>query len=195
MQKSGYATKKEANNARNIAITELHNGTFVVNCNVNVKQFFTYWLEKVMRPSILTSDSYDAYKNIVYNHIIPSLGTLKMTPLSRSHIQKFYNEKTQYSHNVAKLCKAVMNTALKYALEKKLVKFNAALDIELPKCVKKKKYRTIEIDTKKIDIKNDVGYKELINDRNRLYRKLAIRNAILFLVLIIMCIACIVLKN
>lgn len=25
MQKSGYATKKEANNARNIAITELHN--------------------------------------------------------------------------------------------------------------------------------------------------------------------------
>ena len=37
MQKSGYATKKEANNARNIAITELHNGTFVVNCNVNVK--------------------------------------------------------------------------------------------------------------------------------------------------------------
>ena len=25
-----------------------------------------------------------------------------------------------------------------YALEKKLVKFNAALDIELPKCVKKK---------------------------------------------------------
>ena len=149
MQKSGYATKKEANNARNIAITELHNGTFVVNCNVNVKQFFTYWLEKVMRPSILTSDSYDAYKNIVYNHIIPSLGTLKMTTLSRSHIQKFYNEKTQFSHNVAKLCKAVMNTALKYALEKKLVKFNAALDIELPKCVKKKKYRTIEIDTKK----------------------------------------------
>lgn len=138
MQKSGYATKKEANNARNIAITELHNGTFVVNCNVNVKQFFTYWLEKVMRPSILTSDSYDAYKNIVYNHIIPSLGTLKMTTLSRGHIQKFYNEKTQFSHNVAKLCKAVMNTALKYALEKKLVKFNAALDIELPKCIKKR---------------------------------------------------------
>ena len=60
---------------------------------------------------------------------------------------------------------------------------------------RRKTYLTVEIDTKKIDIKNDVGYKELINDRNRLYRTLAIRNAILFLVLIIMCIACIVLKN
>ena len=60
---------------------------------------------------------------------------------------------------------------------------------------RRKTYLTVEIDTIKIDIKNDVGYKELINDRNRLYRKLAIRNAILFLVLIIMCIACIVLKK
>ena len=60
---------------------------------------------------------------------------------------------------------------------------------------RRKTYLTVEIDTQKIDIENDVGYKELISDRNRLYRKLAIRNAIIFLVLIIMCIACLILQK
>ncbi len=60
---------------------------------------------------------------------------------------------------------------------------------------RRKTYLTVEIDTQKIDIKNDVGYKELISDRNRLYRKLAIRNAIIFLVFVILCITCVILKK
>lgn len=148
IQKSGFTTRRDANNARNIVITELHNGTFVVCNNINVETFFTYWLEEVMKPN-LTSDSYDAYKNIVYNHLIPDYGTIKMITLNTGHIQKFYNTKANYSHNIARLCKAVMNTALKYAKEKNLVKLNVAEGVNLPKCVKKKKYRTIEIDSKK----------------------------------------------
>jgi len=148
IQKAGFNTKKEANNARNIAITELHNGTFVVYNNINVKTFLTYWLEEVMKPNI-TSDSYDSYKNIVYNHIIPSLGTIKMITLNTGYIQRLYNTKADYSHDIAKLCKAVMNSALKYAKEKNLVSVNVADGVNLPKCIKKKKYRTIEIDVKK----------------------------------------------
>ena len=58
-----------------------------------------------------------------------------------------------------------------------------------------KTYLTVEIDTQKIDIENDIGYNELRNDRNRLYKKLAIRNAIIFLVLITMCFAFIILQK
>ncbi len=148
IQKSGFKTQKEANNVRDITITELHNGTFVICDSINVKNFFTYWLEKVMREKI-TSDSYDAYKNVVYNHIIPSLGNIKMINLNRGHIQKFYNTKAKYSHSVVRLCKAVFNTALKYAKEKNVVSINVADGVNLPKCVKKKKYRTIEVDVKK----------------------------------------------
>ena len=60
---------------------------------------------------------------------------------------------------------------------------------------RKKSYLTVEIDTRKIDINNDVGYKELVNDRDRLYRNLAIRNAIILLVLVIACITCVILKK
>ena len=59
----------------------------------------------------------------------------------------------------------------------------------------RKTYLTVEIDTKKIDIENDIGYKELISDRNRLYRKLVIRNAIIFIVLVIIFIMFVVLKK
>ena len=49
-----------------------------------------------------------------------------------------------------------------------------------------KTYLTIEIDTKRIDIENDISYKELLSDRNRLYKKLAVRNAIILGVLILL---------
>lgn len=150
IQRAGYKTKREANRARDMVVTELNTGTFVVNDNVNVSDFFSYWLEKVMKPSRLTSNSYDSYKNIVYNHIIPSfLGNLKMIRVNRSHIQKFYNEKAEKSHNIVKLCKVVMNTAFKYALEKNIVKVNVIENVDLPKNVKKNEYRTIKIDIKK----------------------------------------------
>ena len=50
---------------------------------------------------------------------------------------------------------------------------------------KSKAYLTVEIDTKRIDIKSNVGYNELVSDRNRIYPKLAIRNTLAFLLCII----------
>lgn len=147
-QRSGYTTKKEANEARNIVITELHNGTFVVQNKVNVKIYFTYWLEKVKK-SELTDDSYVTYRNIVYNHIIPKLETVKMITLNRSHIQKLYNEVFAFSQDVAKLCKTVMNCALAYALDHNIISFNPTTEVNLPKSEKKKEYRTRKIDSKK----------------------------------------------
>ena len=45
-----------------------------------------------------------------------------------------------------------------------------------------KVYKTIEIDTEKIDVETDVGYKELINDRNRLYLRHFFVNSSLLLI-------------
>ena len=57
-----------------------------------------------------------------------------------------------------------------------------------------KTYLTVEIDTQRIDIKNHVGYKELVNDRNELYKKRAIRNTFIFLLVVLMCIIAIIIK-
>lgn len=156
-QRSGYATKKEANDARNITITELYNGTFVISNKVNVKTYFAYWLEKVKKIEI-TDDSYKAYKNIVYNYVIPKLGSLKMLTLNRSHIQKLYNEVFAFSQDVAKLCKTVMNCALEYALEHNIISSNPTKEVNLPKGVKKNPYRIRKIDIKKTLNEEQINY-------------------------------------
>lgn len=147
-QRAGFKTKKDANAARNIVITNLNNGTFVIYDKVNVEDYFTYWLEKVMRPNI-TDDSYGSYKNVVYNYIIPKMAKVKLITLNNGRIKKLYSDVADKSHSVAKLCKCVMKTALAYALENNLVSYNAAEDVDLPKEIKTNEYRTIKIDSKK----------------------------------------------
>ena len=57
-----------------------------------------------------------------------------------------------------------------------------------------KSYLTLEIDTLKIDVENDIGFRELVSDRNKLYKKLAIRNVLIFLLVILLCALCIALQ-
>lgn len=86
---------------RDKTIGELYSGTYVVYANMKVKDFMIFWLEKEMRPRI-TSDSYGTYSNIVYNHIIPAIGKMKMTEIKRSHVQTLYNEEAAVSVSVEK---------------------------------------------------------------------------------------------
>lgn len=147
-QFSGFKTKKLAEESRNKTITDLNNRTYIVTDKLSVKTYFTYWLEIIMKPKI-TSDSYDSYKNAIYNYIIPITGSIKLTALNKGRIQTLYKKVSEKSFSVTKICKVVTKTALDYALSKNLVSFNAALDVSLPKDIPKNKYRTINIDSKK----------------------------------------------
>lgn len=154
-QKSGYLTKKEANRFRDIAITELYNGTFVIDDRVITEDFMIYWLEDVMKKKI-TNDSYDTYKNIVYNHINPKIGKIRLSVLNKSHVQKLYKEIYKESVSTAKLCKTILKSSLDQAWSENLVSSNVAEDIKLPRKEEMKiakqnlrNYRTIRIDETK----------------------------------------------
>ena len=58
-----------------------------------------------------------------------------------------------------------------------------------------KTYLTVEIDTQKIDVESNIGYKELVNDRNRLYNKLAIRNALIVFLTALLCVVFVILTR
>lgn len=94
-------------------------------------------------------ETYDTFKGSVKRHIIPVLGNKRMAELTRSDVQKLYNEKTDYSISVARMVKTVMNISLRYAVEKKVIADNPADGINLPKKVEKKQYHTRNIDTRK----------------------------------------------
>lgn len=145
-QHAGYRTKKEATDKRNEIIFQLTNHTYVVYANIKVIDYYSYWLDEIMKTNI-TFNTYASYKNIVYNYIISEYGNLKMTTLNQSHIRKLYNSVATKSESVVRLVKTVMNTSLEHAVQRNVISTNVALDINLPKSIKKKEYRTLNIDS------------------------------------------------
>ena len=146
---SGFATKKEAEDARKFTIGELANGTFIVNDNVRLKDFLEYWLEYDIRKRAQSSNTYDSYSNVVHNHISPFIGSKKLTEINKGDVQRLYKDRAGYSKSIARLVKTVMNVSLRYALSYKLINTNPAEGIELPKTVGRKPYHTRNIDATK----------------------------------------------
>lgn len=92
-QKSGFQTKKEAEDARKRTIGELCNGTYVVNNNVKVRDFLEYWLEYDIRQRAGSYNTYAAYSQTVKKHIVPYLGRKRLIELNKGDIQNLYKDR------------------------------------------------------------------------------------------------------
>lgn len=141
-QKAGFVSEKEANAARDRTLGELYSGKYVVYESVRVKDFLVFWLDEDILNRVGSSETYDTYRGMVYNHIIPALGSRKISEINRGDVQKFYNEIAEYSISVARLVKTVMNVSFRYAVEKKIIAENPTIGVNLPKKVEKKPYHT-----------------------------------------------------
>lgn len=148
-QKSGFQSKKEAEDARKRTIGELCNGTYVVHSNVKLKDFLEYWLEYDIRPRAGSYNTYSSYSQVVKRHIIPYLGRKKLIEINRGDIQRLYQERTEFSVHVARQVKTVLNVSLRFAVEHKLIPTNLAEGVNLPKSAPTKPYHTRNIDSQK----------------------------------------------
>ncbi|MCD7885027.1 MAG: tyrosine-type recombinase/integrase [Lachnospiraceae bacterium] len=151
-QKSGFATEKEAGAARDRTIGELYSGTYIVYSNVTVKEYMEFWLIEDIGKRTESSDTYETFSLNVRNHIIPELGNKKMVDLNRGDIQKYYNKKAEYSIAVTRLSKTILNIAMRFAVDKKVIAENPAVGVGLPKKAKKSvvtEFHTRNIDTQK----------------------------------------------
>lgn len=146
---SGFATKKEAEDARKVTMRELANGSYVVNDNVKVRDFLDYWLEYDIRKRAQSSNTYDSYSSIVRHHINPAIGDKKLTEVNKGDVQRLYKDRAGYSKSIVRQVKTVMNVSFNYAVSHKLLPVNPADGIDLPKTVKAKTYHTRNIDTAK----------------------------------------------
>lgn len=146
---SGFATKKDAEDARKVTIGELVNGTYVINDSVKVRDFLEYWLEYDIRKRAQSTNTYTTYFNIVWRHIVPFLGSKKLTEVNNGDIHKLYKDRTKFSKPIARLVKTVMNVSFQYAVKCRLISVNPAKGIDLPKSVEAKPYHTRSLDTTK----------------------------------------------
>lgn len=148
-QKAGFATKREAEKARERTVAELYNGTYIVYANLLVSEYMEHWLEQDIRVRARSEETVYTYSRIVKNHIIPILGKKRMADVRAGDVQKLYNMKVDYSVSVAKLVKTVMNISFRYAVNHKVIAVNPAEGIRLPKKVAKKPYHARNIDLQK----------------------------------------------
>lgn len=118
VQKSGFATKKEAI-AVGTEVMNKYNGTGVVfqQSEIGFADFIYEWLEAIklnIKPT-----TYTQYQKRINNHIIPSLGKYKLKSITSPILQKFINDmyNNEYSRNTLSNIKGILSSSLDYAVE------------------------------------------------------------------------------
>jgi integrase len=82
-------TRQEAHKALQQMLGELEQGTLALGPQQTVAHFLEYWLEDVHRQTLRIS-SYVEYRRALNNHILPTLGHIRLQKLSIQQVEAFY---------------------------------------------------------------------------------------------------------
>jgi integrase len=95
----------------------LRDGLIIKDAKMTVEQFFTRWLDDVVRHSVKTK-TYQSYKSLVELHVIPVLGSTKLSALRPDHLQALYAQKLKdgLSKRTVQYVHAVVRRGLKQAV-------------------------------------------------------------------------------
>ncbi len=126
----------------------------------NYQELAELWLESYRLT--VKPQTFIATRRMLYNHLIPVFGTLRLTKLSVSYIQSFINDlSTQLVHYA--VVHSINRRVLQYGVSLQLLPFNPARDIILPKQPKRenKAIKFIAPD----DLKALMGYMERLSNQ------------------------------
>lgn len=149
IERVGGDTKKEAQEALRKALAEFeNNGSFKEESSISVSDYFDFWFENY----VVINCKYNtlvSYKNVIENHIKPTLGNYKLKSLTPAMMQQFINDKSkEFSKRTIQNIYSVMNSAFKMAiLPYEYINANPIQYIKIPKFAgKKNDLKTITLD-------------------------------------------------
>ena len=91
VQKSIYgATQREVRQKMQKMLVELDEGVYIPPSKLTVKAWLETWLAEYngdVKPATIVS-----YRQHIQNHIVPALGAVKLSALTPTAVQRFYNE-------------------------------------------------------------------------------------------------------
>jgi integrase len=131
-------TKAEALAKRNKALADYHAGLLIFDANKEtVGQYLERWLNESKRGN-LAPRTYATYQSHIRGHLVPALGHVKLTSLTSAQIQALYRAKRDAGLSPATIhsIHAPLTGALKQAVRWKLLAYNVAEAVELPKLVR-----------------------------------------------------------
>lgn len=116
---------------------------------MKLKDYADNWYHLNIEKANCTKKNKYMYKNIVYNHIIEHLGSIKLCNLTEDDCQRFINEYAGWSKTFASKVRMVLRRILTKAEKQELIKTNVAKDIVLP-TVYENKHRPITDDERRM---------------------------------------------
>lgn len=125
--------KQKAKHAQDEFVSNGYTVTKVVPIK-NYQELAELWLESYQLT--VKPQTFIATKRMLYNHLIPVFGALKLNKLSVSYIQGFINDlSTELVHY--SVVHSINRRVLQYGVSLQLLPFNPARDVMLPKVPKK----------------------------------------------------------
>ena len=140
VKRGGFATRREAEAALAALVDGVAGGTATHDTGLTVEAYLLRWLEAKeasgLRPTTLRS-----YRQHVRTHLAPTIGHLRLGELRHVHVEEALalvmrptdSGRPPAGPATVQRVRATLRSALASAKRRRLVAFNAATDLELPK--------------------------------------------------------------
>jgi integrase len=124
-----HGTYKQAKEEE-IELRHEHNlGESLERSKLTTGAYLDEWLEISVKPR-RAGNTYDLYASSVKNHLKPALGDVPLQKLNALHIERYFAEKEkELSPASLMIHQAILSSALKAAVRKRLIRTNPAADI------------------------------------------------------------------
>lgn len=130
-RKQGFKTKKDAERWATEILNKANKGYILPTTNnILFKDFLLKWFND-HKSKTLSINTYTNYNSRIQNHIIPKLGSYKLTEINNITIQNFYNDLLGQNLKPSSVKKVmeILNGCFKYAKKNKLI-YSIPTDIE-----------------------------------------------------------------
>ena len=150
VSKSGFRTKREAEEAGTKALAEYNNaGEVFTPSEISVSDYIDYWLENYAKMNT-KYNSWQSYISMAKNHVKPRLGSYRLNALKPSNILEVLTDMKSegYSKRTVTLVLSLLTNALSYAIEPLgYIKENPCRLVKAPKFASKPKEEELQIYT------------------------------------------------
>lgn len=131
---SGFNSKKEAEKELPRILIKLQDGELLDNNNITLGVFVKDWIIEKKKRDNLSPTTVDGYENIIDNHIIPTIGNLRLQDIKPYNIQKYFDIKSEtLSARTLNNHNRVLTSAFIHAVDMELIEKNPMDKVKPPK--------------------------------------------------------------
>lgn len=138
--RSGFRTKKEAEQAQAALLTKVKEEGFFAGSNELMESFLPKWLRTVYKHEVQQT-TFERAESTVKNHILPAFAKCKVSSIKTYDVQQFLSNKSNQGLAPAtvKIIRNTLNKAFQTAMDWELIKTNPVERTKSPSIVKKEK--------------------------------------------------------